>query len=111
GFFFQPVATPVRNQGQPFLLYDQTRSLARQPLPRGLLSANDPSTRAVYSGGAVSGGNELSNSSSRSRRSLRVTDSLARPNRRANQRPITSNPRPDYPRIVPHSLILNPNSP
>jgi hypothetical protein len=33
-------------------------------------------------GRAVSGGNELSNSSSRSRRSLRVTDSPARPNRR-----------------------------
>jgi hypothetical protein len=51
GFFFQPVATPVRNQGQPFLLYDQTRSLARQPLPQDLLSANDPATRAVYLGG------------------------------------------------------------
>src|ERR1039457_3953979 len=35
-------------------------------------------------GRAVSGGNGLSNSSSRSRRSLRVTDSPARPNRRAS---------------------------
>jgi hypothetical protein len=40
------------------------------------------SSRRLF-GRAVSGGNGLSNSSSRSRRSLRVTDSPARPNRRA----------------------------
>ena len=40
------------------------------------------SSRRLF-GRAVSGGNELSNSSSRCRRSLRVTDSPARPNRRA----------------------------
>ena len=40
------------------------------------------SSRRLF-GRAVSGGNELANSSSRCRRSLRVTDSPARPNRRA----------------------------
>ena len=40
------------------------------------------SSRRLF-GRAVSGGNELPNSSSRCRRSLRVTDSPARPNRRA----------------------------
>jgi len=40
------------------------------------------SSRRLF-GRAVSGGNGLSNSSSRCRRSLRVTDSFARPNRRA----------------------------
>jgi hypothetical protein len=40
------------------------------------------SSRRLF-GRAVSGGNGLSNSSSRCRRSLRVTDSPARPNRRA----------------------------
>jgi hypothetical protein len=40
-----------------------------------------PFSRRLF-GRAVSGGNGLSNSSSRSRRSPRVTDSLARPNRR-----------------------------
>jgi hypothetical protein len=40
------------------------------------------SSRRLF-GRAVSGGNGLSNSSSRCRRSLRVTDSLVRPNRRA----------------------------
>src|ERR1019366_2550371 len=84
-------------------------SLRSNPVARASAasSGSSLSQRSIHPrrlfGGAVSGGNELSNSSSRSRRSLRVTDSLARPNRRANQRPITSNPRPDYPRIVPHS--------
>ena len=44
------------------------------------------SSRRLF-GRAVSGGNGLSNSSSRSRRSLRVTDSPARPNRRASDCP------------------------
>src|ERR1019366_2862160 len=87
-------------------------SLRSNPVARASAasSGSSLSQRSIHPrrlfGGAVSGGNELSNSSSRSRRSLRVTDSLARPNRRANQRPITSNPRPDYPRIVPHSRLL-----
>src|ERR1019366_7009885 len=87
-------------------------SLRSNPVARASAasSGSSLSQRSIHPrrlfGGAVSGGNELSNSSSRSRRSLRVTDSLARPNRRANQRPITSNPRPDYPRIVPHSPQL-----
>ena len=52
--------------------------------PRGDDLAINPgaSSRRLF-GRAVSGGNGLSNSSSRCRRSLRVTDSPARPNRRA----------------------------
>ena len=52
--------------------------------PRGDVPTGKPtaSSRRLF-GRAVSGGNERPNSSSRSRRSLRVTDSPARPNRRA----------------------------
>src|ERR1017187_9478605 len=56
--------------------------------PRGddwIVNSRVPSRRLF--GRAVSGGNGLSNSSSRSRRSLRVTDSPARPNRRASDCP------------------------
>jgi hypothetical protein len=52
------------------------------PLRGDVLTVNLMASSRRLFGRAVSGGNELSNCSSRCRRSLRVTDSPARPNRR-----------------------------
>jgi hypothetical protein len=69
-----------------FLRRSQHRSETKVSL---FFSTINPGHSRRLFGRAVSGGNERSNSSSRSRRSPRVTDSPARQNRRGNQRPIT----------------------
>src|ERR1022692_4317869 len=69
-----------------FLRRSQHRSETKVSL---FFSTINPGHSRRLFGRAVSGGNERSNSSSRSPRSPRVTDSPARPNRRGNQRPIT----------------------